>query len=431
MAEVIQVAPPGTEDGSINLKVEPGQTYVVEGFDPEVSDYSRDGDDLIIDLDDEGIVVLEEYFNQATGDELPVIQLSNGDLFTMSDILLSLEEDENLEDFETAAGGNENTASTGGDNRVVEVAPPGIEGETTSIEVEPGQNYVVEGFDPETTDYLREEDDLVIDLGAQGVVRLIDYFNQAEGDIPPVLKETNGEIVDMSEFEGSGDGSDIADLDTQAGGGGGTTPGGTTGGGTIVEEFNTGTIGETPPPPVPEVTPDPQATPPVTPPSTPPAPTSEATPPVDTVPEAADEEATLEEGSTITGTVLSAADDFGADGAAATPITNPGTYTGSLGGTLVLAADGTYTYTAPDNLDHSNGQTYAEEFAYTISDADGSTSTATFSLNLTDTGITASNDTDTVAEGEATVDGSVVGNASAESDSVDPNGYSLVGSATG
>ncbi|MCW9035547.1 MAG: DUF642 domain-containing protein, partial [Rhodospirillales bacterium] len=108
----------------------------------------------------------------------------------------------------------------------------------------------------------------------------------------------------------------------------------------------------------------------------------------DTGPVAQGEEETAEEGTTITGTVLDSNDNFGADGAATDPIANPGTYTGSLGGSLVLAADGSYTYTAPGDLDHSNGQTYSEDFSYTIEDSDGSTDDAVLTINLTDEGPT-------------------------------------------
>ncbi|MCU1719881.1 beta strand repeat-containing protein, partial [Pseudomonas sp. 5P_5.1_Bac1] len=85
---------------------------------------------------------------------------------------------------------------------------------------------------------------------------------------------------------------------------------------------------------------------------------------------------------TLTGNVLTN-DTQGADRVTG-PIT-AGTFTGTYG-TLVLAADGSYTYTLnPADQDFFNlhgGGTGTETFAYTLKDADGDTSTANLVLNI-------------------------------------------------
>ncbi|MFS2200897.1 retention module-containing protein, partial [Pseudomonas sp. Pseusp3] len=90
---------------------------------------------------------------------------------------------------------------------------------------------------------------------------------------------------------------------------------------------------------------------------------------------------------TLSGNVLSN-DVQGADrvtvGANSGPIT-PGTFTGTYG-TLVLNANGTYTYTLnPSDADFKalhGGGNGSETFTYTITDADGDSSTANLVLNV-------------------------------------------------
>ena len=106
---------------------------------------------------------------------------------------------------------------------------------------------------------------------------------------------------------------------------------------------------------------------------------------VDDVPTAvADTNASVatEAATVLTGNVLTN-DTQGAD-----RITGPitaGTFTGTYG-TLVLAADGSYTYTLnpadPDFYNLHGGGTGTETFTYTLSDADGDTSTANLVLNI-------------------------------------------------
>ncbi|WP_020157975.1 retention module-containing protein [Methylobacter marinus] len=90
--------------------------------------------------------------------------------------------------------------------------------------------------------------------------------------------------------------------------------------------------------------------------------------------------AVLEGGNTITGTVL--ANDAISSGDTAS-VTNPGTYTGSLVGVLVLNADGSYAYTAPASVDNSGGDP-VETFTYTMATSGGGTSSATLNVTIQD-----------------------------------------------
>ncbi|WP_259679259.1 Ig-like domain-containing protein, partial [Pseudomonas vranovensis] len=87
---------------------------------------------------------------------------------------------------------------------------------------------------------------------------------------------------------------------------------------------------------------------------------------------------------TLTGNVLTN-DVQGADRVPTGPIT-AGTFVGTYG-TLVLAADGSYTYTLdPTDADFKNlhgGGNGIETFTYTLKDADGDISTANLVLNIT------------------------------------------------
>lgn len=80
-------------------------------------------------------------------------------------------------------------------------------------------------------------------------------------------------------------------------------------------------------------------------------------------------------------------DVFGADAPAYKTVTS--IEGGTLGqpvqgdyGTLTLNEDGTYTYKLGDKVDVPRGETYTEQFTYTIKDADGDTSTATLTIAI-------------------------------------------------
>ncbi len=107
---------------------------------------------------------------------------------------------------------------------------------------------------------------------------------------------------------------------------------------------------------------------------------------VDDAPDANDDTNTTtatEAQLTLTGNVLTN-DVQGADRIASGPIT-PQTITGTYG-TLVLAADGSYTYTLnaqdPDFVNLKGGGTGVENFTYTLKDADGDSSTATLKIDV-------------------------------------------------
>ncbi|SFH27662.1 retention module-containing protein [Pseudomonas sp. NFACC45] len=107
---------------------------------------------------------------------------------------------------------------------------------------------------------------------------------------------------------------------------------------------------------------------------------------VDDVPQAVDDSnagTASETNLTLTGSVLTN-DTEGADRVASGPIT-PGTFTGTYG-TLVLNADGSYTYTLntsdADFKGLNGGGSGTETFTYTLTDADGDTSTANLVLQV-------------------------------------------------
>ncbi|MGM7282190.1 retention module-containing protein, partial [Pseudomonas guariconensis] len=128
---------------------------------------------------------------------------------------------------------------------------------------------------------------------------------------------------------------------------------------------------------------------------------------VDDAPKALDDSnptVATEQQTTLTGNVLSN-DVQGADRVLSGPIT-AGTYVGTYG-TLVLAADGSYTYTLntndPDFINLHGGGSGVEHFTYTLTDADGDSSTATLVLNVTNLNDPVTLDGLAVKGGELTV----------------------------
>ncbi|MCX5831675.1 MAG: Ig-like domain-containing protein [Deltaproteobacteria bacterium] len=129
---------------------------------------------------------------------------------------------------------------------------------------------------------------------------------------------------------------------------------------------------------------------------------------IDTVPHANPDIGTVVEGQILT--VGLTAGVLANDTASADGITvDAGTFTnGTAGGTLVLAADGSYTYAAPAHVDNTNGAV-SDTFTYTVHDADGSTSQSTLTIAIADTGVTAVADVNAVTEHQtATVGGNVI-----------------------
>ncbi|MHC2145138.1 retention module-containing protein [Pseudomonas sp. 210_17 TE3656] len=123
---------------------------------------------------------------------------------------------------------------------------------------------------------------------------------------------------------------------------------------------------------------------------------------------------------TLTGNVLTN-DVQGADRIASGPIT-PQTITGTYG-TLVLAADGSYTYTLntsdPDFINLKGGGTGVENFTYTLKDADGDSSTATLKIDVSNLNDPVTLNGLNVEGGELTVHEKNLGDGSS------PNGSAL------
>ena len=188
----------------------------------------------------------------------------------------------------------------------------------------------------------------------------------------------------------------------------------------------------------------------------------------DDLPIASPDTNSVAEGGVVSGNVLTdGVDDvFGADGATAgggvvgvKTGSNTGTpASGNVGvavvgtyGTLVLNADGSYTYDGAPNQVPPAGA--SDMFTYTIRDADGDLSTTTLTITLTDSGLVAVADNDDVLVYEKALDttvsgadlaaGTVTGSLAGDPGETDATNqlnatggvgtltYSLVGSATG
>ncbi len=116
------------------------------------------------------------------------------------------------------------------------------------------------------------------------------------------------------------------------------------------------------------------------------------------VPDAVDDTATTNEDSPVSGNVLGNDTDPEND---ALTVSNPGTYNGTYG-TLVLNADGSYTYTPNANADTlAAGESELDVFSYTATDG-GASDTAT--LTITVNGL---NDVPTIDSGNTDASGSI------------------------
>ncbi|TIV97457.1 MAG: type I secretion C-terminal target domain-containing protein, partial [Mesorhizobium sp.] len=173
---------------------------------------------------------------------------------------------------------------------------------------------------------------------------------------------------------------------------------------------------------------------------------------VDDVPTAHADTNSVAEGAQVSGNVLTDGTDdvLGADGAApggavtgvatGSNVSNP--VSGNLGGagiagqygTLVLNADGTYTYSANPNAVTTNA---VDHFVYTITDGDGDTSTVTLDITVNNVTVTAS-DTDALVYEKGLPAGSdAAGNSEIFNGAITPAGgtgpytYTLNSSATG
>ncbi|HQN64376.1 MAG TPA: type I secretion C-terminal target domain-containing protein, partial [Methylophilus sp.] len=93
-------------------------------------------------------------------------------------------------------------------------------------------------------------------------------------------------------------------------------------------------------------------------------------------------------------------------GAGALAANGTNTITTALGGTVVMNADGTYTYTAPAR-NHADAIADVDSFAYRATDGSLSSGWTTVTINITDTNPIANNDVDSVGIG-STVSGNVI-----------------------
>ncbi|MCC6074099.1 Ig-like domain-containing protein, partial [Pseudomonas sp. GCM10022188] len=113
----------------------------------------------------------------------------------------------------------------------------------------------------------------------------------------------------------------------------------------------------------------------------------------------------------VTGVVLSQSVALSSTSLTFTATTSAGTTMTGQYGTLVMQADGSYTYTpTANNAALASGQTGQEAFTYTMQDASGATSTATLYITVTGSG---SSDPNAVADTATAVEAGGVANATA------------------
>ncbi|WP_188926032.1 VCBS domain-containing protein, partial [Shewanella algicola] len=74
-------------------------------------------------------------------------------------------------------------------------------------------------------------------------------------------------------------------------------------------------------------------------------------------------------------------------------------FTTTLGGTITINADGTYSYQAPANLDHSSSDTLVDSFYYQATDGTGNSEWTLVSIDVNDTAPVAVDDNDSIGFG--------------------------------
>jgi hypothetical protein len=82
----------------------------------------------------------------------------------------------------------------------------------------------------------------------------------------------------------------------------------------------------------------------------------------------------------------------------------------SIGGQLVIFANGDYTYTPPASADHTGVDFLREIFEYSLLDRDGDLAESTLTIDVTDIEPVARPDVNTVVEGAPPVTGNILGN---------------------
>ncbi|MCP4982821.1 MAG: Ig-like domain-containing protein, partial [Gammaproteobacteria bacterium] len=99
----------------------------------------------------------------------------------------------------------------------------------------------------------------------------------------------------------------------------------------------------------------------------------------------------------------------------------------TLGGTVVVNLDGSFTYTAPASLDHSSSSTLTDSFAYMATDGSLDSAWTTVNIDVSDTVPIAANDADSVGYG-GTVYGHVISGAGGDGSGADDVGADGPGS---
>jgi Ca2+-binding RTX toxin-like protein len=79
----------------------------------------------------------------------------------------------------------------------------------------------------------------------------------------------------------------------------------------------------------------------------------------------------------------------------------------ALGGTVVMNANGTFTYTAPAFIDHDDALPNFDSFAYRATDGSLSSAWTTVNIDIADTNLTANDDVDSLG-GSASINGNVI-----------------------
>ncbi|MFA0372961.1 Ig-like domain-containing protein, partial [Vibrio sp. 10N.222.54.F6] len=81
-------------------------------------------------------------------------------------------------------------------------------------------------------------------------------------------------------------------------------------------------------------------------------------------------------------------------------ISSPGsTFFTSLGGTVTINDDGSFSYQAPQGLDHTQGVAITDSIYYLVTDGKGNSNWTEIEIAVTDSGPTAVDDFDSVGFG--------------------------------
>ncbi|MDZ4124294.1 MAG: Ig-like domain-containing protein, partial [Hydrogenophaga sp.] len=105
-------------------------------------------------------------------------------------------------------------------------------------------------------------------------------------------------------------------------------------------------------------------------------------------------------------------------GSTATNANGTNSITTALGGTVVMNADGTFTYTAPVR-NHADATPDVDSFVYRASDGSLTSAWTTVTINVTDSTPVANNDTDSVGVGGTTVGNVIAGTGGTTSGGAD------------